>query len=288
MDRQPKQVAIVATGPFLPRHGNVRTADFNRLNRDFLLFMPNPDPTTTLRAVFTFYSDVLTLTSEGDSVVSGETLQGLGTNVESLLKTFLGSIVRLASPHAQSSTSSDPKINHVPSHLASHTAADYPTDASHPTSSNQNTMADASRQAAMRASKVTLGPAQAVSQSGTPQLAQLGVESSTVPQHKAGEIDHDGSQKGKNKKLIKIMPESGYFIAGAIAGGISRTATAPLDRLKVYLLVKTDTVPAAQKALDAAKKGEPVKAAKRAGGPLIRAVVDLYKSGGVRGFFAGA
>ncbi|KAJ1325102.1 solute carrier family 25 (mitochondrial phosphate transporter) member 23/24/25/41 [Microdochium nivale] len=124
--------------------------------RDFLLFMPNADPTTTLRSVFTFYSDILTLNSEGDSVVSGETLQGLG-----------------------------------------------------------------------------------------------------------------------------------YFVAGAIAGGISRTTTAPLDRLKVYLLVSTNEAPVAQVALDAAKNGQPVKAVKRAGGPLLRAVVDLYKSGGVKGFFAG-
>ncbi len=40
-------------------------------------------------------------------------------------------------------------------------------------------------------------------------------------------------------KLTQYLPETGYFIAGALAGGISRTATAPLDRLKVYLLVNT-------------------------------------------------
>ena len=173
MDYRPKQLAVVATGPSPPKHANMRTADLDPVDRDFLLFMPNPDPTTTLRAVFTFYSDVLTLTSEGDSVVTGETLQGLGTNVESLLQTFLGSIIRLAFPYAKSSTSTDPKINHT----LSYPVADYPTDALYSTSSDQNTMADASRQTAIRASKVTLGSAKAVSQSGTPQLAQLGVES---------------------------------------------------------------------------------------------------------------
>ncbi|OTB14783.1 hypothetical protein K445DRAFT_127273 [Daldinia sp. EC12] len=122
--------------------------------RNFLLFMPNTDSTTTLRAVFSFYTDILTLNAEGDSVVSEETLQGLG-----------------------------------------------------------------------------------------------------------------------------------YFIAGAVAGGISRTATAPLDRLKVYLLVNTTS--SANAALDAAKKGQAFRALKHAGGPLITAITDIYKAGGVRGFFAG-
>jgi solute carrier family 25 phosphate transporter 23/24/25/41 len=84
---------------------------------------------------------------------------------------------------------------------------------------------------------------------------------------------------------MNYIPDPGYFIAGAIAGGISRTATAPLDRLKVYLLVNTKSD--ANVVLDAAKKGRPLTAVKSAGRPLIAAVGDLYKSGGLRGFFAG-
>ncbi|CAG8433749.1 11076_t:CDS:2 [Ambispora gerdemannii] len=34
-----------------------------------------------------------------------------------------------------------------------------------------------------------------------------------------------------------------YFIAGAMAGAVSRTATAPFDRLKVYLQIQTDARP---------------------------------------------
>jgi len=84
---------------------------------------------------------------------------------------------------------------------------------------------------------------------------------------------------------MNYVPDPGYFIAGAVAGGISRTATAPLDRLKVYLLVNTKSD--VNIALDAAKKGQPLRAVKNAGRPLVAAVSDLYKSGGVRGFFAG-
>lgn len=91
--------------------------------------------------------------------------------------------------------------------------------------------------------------------------------------------------KVKKSVLINYIPDPGYFIAGAVAGGISRTATAPLDRLKVYLLVNTKSE--ANAALNAAKKGRPIVALKNAGRPLLAAIGDLYKSGGMRGFFAG-
>ncbi|KAI0391008.1 calcium dependent mitochondrial carrier protein [Xylariaceae sp. FL0594] len=146
--------------------------------RNFLLFMPNSDTATTLHAVFTFYSDILTLTAEGDSIMSEQTLESL----------------------------------------------DFQTEA----------------------------------------------ESSDV---------HEKSL------LTHYVPDPGYFVAGAVAGGISRTATAPLDRLKVYLLVNTKSD--VNTALDAAKKGQPLQAVKNAGRPLVAAVRDLYKSGGIRGFFAG-
>ncbi|KAM4066903.1 mitochondrial carrier protein [Hirsutella rhossiliensis] len=77
----------------------------------------------------------------------------------------------------------------------------------------------------------------------------------------------------------------GYFLAGAIAGGVSRTATAPLDRLKVYLLVKTSA--GSETAAAAIKQGRPIAAVKNAARPFGDAVKYLYQSGGVRGFFAG-
>ncbi|KAJ5053969.1 uncharacterized protein L3040_000258 [Drepanopeziza brunnea f. sp. 'multigermtubi'] len=76
----------------------------------------------------------------------------------------------------------------------------------------------------------------------------------------------------------------GYFAAGAVAGVISRTSTAPLDRLKVYLIAN---VSPAKESLDAVKKGDAVGVAKSMGRPLVDASKELWKAGGIRSLFAG-
>jgi solute carrier family 25 (mitochondrial phosphate transporter), member 23/24/25/41 len=76
----------------------------------------------------------------------------------------------------------------------------------------------------------------------------------------------------------------GYFIAGGMAGMISRTATAPLDRLKVYLIAQTGSKKAA---VEAAKEGAPLRAAFHFGRPLVDATKELWRAGGMRSLFAG-
>src|ERR1700709_1327999 len=56
----------------------------------------------------------------------------------------------------------------------------------------------------------------------------------------------------KKSLLTQVFPDPGYFAAGGLAGVISRTATAPLDRLKVYLIAHTGPVVGS---LDVARKG---------------------------------
>ncbi|KAI2617427.1 mitochondrial carrier [Hypoxylon sp. NC1633] len=240
--------------------------------RNFLLFMPNTDPTTTLRAVFTFYTDILTLNSEGDSVVSEETLQGLGTNI---FYTLFGSILRLASSSG------------IPRELPS-------DQTSTPLSSRDNgDLETTTTQLALASddrTDMSAIPAQPYVHPVTETTATIAsslaaAEQAKLPAAQGIEIETGLSKKSKRSVLIQYLPDPGYFVAGAVAGGVSRTTTAPLDRLKVYLLVNTTS--SGNIALEAAKKGQAIKALKHAGGPFITAVADIWKAGGIRGFFAG-
>ena len=78
--------------------------------------------------------------------------------------------------------------------------------------------------------------------------------------------------------------ETGYFIAGGMAGMISRTATAPLDRLKVYLIAQTSPK---KEAIQAVKEGAPLQVARHFGRPLFDACKELWQAGGIRSLFAG-
>ena len=85
--------------------------------------------------------------------------------------------------------------------------------------------------------------------------------------------------------LTDCLPQPGYFAAGGLAGAVSRTSTAPLDRLKVYLIANTGVK--VGESLTETKQGNPTQAVKGAGRPLINAAKELWCAGGIRNLFAG-
>ncbi|RDA92562.1 hypothetical protein CP533_0926 [Ophiocordyceps camponoti-saundersi (nom. inval.)] len=244
--------------------------------RNFLIFMPARQDESQLRAVLSYYCAVVNVTPEGDSIVRDDTLQGSGTggcssfSFSSLLHALFGSIVRIASsPSRPTTLSSPPTAEACPRPLTEKglSARGLPDmDAVESTSDLLVDTAAISRRCEtgnrMKRKPDGEGTADELAQSSERAIASK-----------------------KSLRLTDLVPDPGYFLAGAIAGGLSRTATAPLDRLKVYLLVNTrsDSLTASA----ALKDGRPAAAMRNALGPLGNAIRDVYRSGGVSGFFAG-
>lgn len=91
-------------------------------------------------------------------------------------------------------------------------------------------------------------------------------------------------QLQKWSELTQYVPDPGYFLAGGLSGVTSRTTTAPLDRLKVYLIAQTGN---AEGAVQAAKDGAPLKATQQGVEGLSKACRSLWAAGGIRSLFAG-
>ena len=125
----------------------------------------------------------------------------------------------------------------------------------------------------------------------------------------------DLSSDGDVTLINQFLNGLGFFFAGGIAGVISRTCTAPFDRIKVFLIARTDLSStvlhskkdiakkisdgAAQHVIDEARRRLAVaeKAAadavahpdhpKTIRSPIIQAARTLWKQGGFRAFYVG-
>ncbi|ODQ79079.1 hypothetical protein BABINDRAFT_38092 [Babjeviella inositovora NRRL Y-12698] len=105
--------------------------------------------------------------------------------------------------------------------------------------------------------------------------------------------DLDVSSDGDVTLINGFLRGFGFFLAGGLAGVVSRTCTAPFDRIKVFLIARTDlssTLLHSKKAISStvtkAHAGE-VVSLKKIHSPLVKAAKLIWKQGGIRGFYVG-
>ncbi|KAI5363177.1 putative mitochondrial carrier protein [Septoria linicola] len=220
--------------------------------RDFLLFIPANAP--GLHAVLSYYQNTTKLNAEGDVHLSDEALQGLGTMLEFLKTSLFGAVIQLVKP--------------AQSHAG-----------------GANTSPIAMWEDSESRPQIQIFPAEDEDIINTnphiPVKPARRKEVSAKEQEQKHEVSH---KSDRPTKLMDFVPDVGYFLAGGLSGITSRTATAPLDRLKVYLIAQTGNT---EDTVQAVKSAKPVSAAQHGFRTLWNACQHLWAAGGMRSLFAG-
>lgn len=99
--------------------------------------------------------------------------------------------------------------------------------------------------------------------------------------------DVDLSSEGDMTLINDFINGFGYFIAGGVSGVISRTCTAPLDRLKVFLIARTDLSSTLLNSRQSLLAKNPHANLAKIRSPIVKAVTTLYRQGGLRAFYVG-
>ncbi|KAF2164842.1 hypothetical protein M409DRAFT_24747 [Zasmidium cellare ATCC 36951] len=221
------------------------TIDFSEW-RDFLLFIPTNAP--GLKAVFSYYQNTSKLTAEGDVLISDEALHSAGTILAFIKSSLFGAVIQLVKP-AQSHAGGS---NTAPISMWEDSEARPQLFGQ--TFEEEETIED--------------DPYIPIKPARRKELEKL----------------HEEDSQQQKLKLMDFVPNVGYFLAGGLSGITSRTATAPLDRLKVYLIAQTDV---AEEAVSAAKSGRAGTALSHGVKTLWNASQELWAAGGMRSLFAG-
>lgn len=99
--------------------------------------------------------------------------------------------------------------------------------------------------------------------------------------------DVDLSSEGDVTLINDFIRGFGFFIAGGCSGVISRTCTAPFDRIKVFLIARTDLSSTLLNSKDKVLMKNPNADISKIKSPLIKAATTLYRQGGIRAFYVG-
>jgi solute carrier family 25 phosphate transporter 23/24/25/41 len=100
------------------------------------------------------------------------------------------------------------------------------------------------------------------------------------------EVDNFNSE-GDVTVVNDFLRGVGYFLAGGLSGVVSRTCTAPFDRIKVFLIARSDlSSTILNKKTDLARQHGQIPLNKIKS-PLIKAATTLYRQGGLRAFYVG-
>ncbi|GAA5940787.1 hypothetical protein JCM1841_004718 [Sporobolomyces salmonicolor] len=139
-----------------------------------------------------------------------------------------------------------------------------------------------------KAKEVEKSPASSLETTATVDFEESGVVASDVRSPTrgsaagAGEAEEEEEEDDATQDMFAGAGK--FLLAGGMAGAVSRTATAPFDRLKVYLITSPAEPIKPTTTSSVSKSG---KAPRRNAGSLAAAMRAVYSQGGIKAFWTG-
>ncbi|SMN18652.1 similar to Saccharomyces cerevisiae YNL083W SAL1 ADP/ATP transporter [Maudiozyma saulgeensis] len=99
--------------------------------------------------------------------------------------------------------------------------------------------------------------------------------------------DVDLSSEGDVTLINEFFRGFAFFVAGGVSGVISRTCTAPFDRIKVFLIARTDLSSTILNSKEDLLARNPKANIDKLRSPIVKAITSLYRQGGIKAFYVG-